>query len=161
MLITHTFILEVKFVFSLKIKFHLICREYLPSLLFSAGVCVVYKSPDAISASLQLKSQNSIRTCRQTHRGRRMGNECSWPLQILQDYTFLKVIFLYWTVNIWTVHGYKYEPTKLYHVSGGFRILANSVTILGLTVKLRKNSASSSTCIFSTFYFPVPFNSFS
>jgi len=39
-----------------------------------------------------------------------MGNEHSWPLQVLQDYTFLKVIFLYWTVNIWTVHGYKYQP---------------------------------------------------
>lgn len=51
------------------------------------------KNPDAIAASLQLKCQNCIRVSRQTHRAERMGNECSRPLQILQDYTFLKVIF--------------------------------------------------------------------
>lgn len=62
--------------------------------------------------------------------------------------------------NMWTVRGYKYQPTKLYDVGGVFRIFANSVTISGLTVKFSKNSASSSTCILSTFYFPVSINSF-
>lgn len=123
---------------------------------------MVYKNPDAIAASLQLKCQNCIRVSRRTHRAKRMGNECSWPLQILQDYTFLKVFFfLYWMVNLWTAHRCKYQPTKLHDIVGGFRIFANSVTISRLTVKLRKNSASSSTCIVSTFYFPVSINSFS
>lgn len=91
MLITYAFKLEVKIVFSLKIKDYFtlsVKSTFLP--FYSAQEYVVYKTPDAILASLQLKSQNSIGVSRQTHRGRRMGNECSWPLQILQATLFYK-----------------------------------------------------------------------
>lgn len=65
-----------------------------------------------------------------------------------------KTIFLY---NICSAHGCKHQSTKLDDLNSSFIILANSVTISGLTMKFRKNSPYSSLCIFSIFYFPIIF----